>query len=70
MTNSSRDSLAVEVAQQVFDHIKAQTNNDPRIRYELQCYYDSDGQVLSHILLSKGANCYRFLVVVLRSCHL
>lgn len=43
VTTSSRNSAALEYVQKVYDHIKAGTNNDERITYQIQCFTGEDG---------------------------
>lgn len=42
VTNSTKNSTAVEYARKVYEHIKAGTNNDKRIMYELMCFQNGE----------------------------
>lgn len=42
VTNSTKNSTAVEYARRVYEHIKAGTGNDDRIMYELMCFQNGE----------------------------
>lgn len=51
VTNSTKNSSAIDIVNQVYDYIRNGTNNDPRIRYQTICYEKSDGQVTSLLII-------------------
>lgn len=51
VTNSSRNSTALDYVKRVYDHIKAGTENDTRIQYQTLCLLQEDEQVQVFILV-------------------
>ena len=44
VTNSSRNSTALDMVNKVYDVIREGTNNDPRIKYQTVCYSFADDE--------------------------
>jgi hypothetical protein len=49
VTNSTKNSTALEMVNRVYDHLRAGTANDSRINYQVICYLHEDGEAVEEL---------------------
>ena len=66
VTNSSANSTALDMVQKVYAHLRAGTDNDPRVSYQVLCFTQEDDQPVEELfdsvqMWSEGYNTYHLI---------